>query len=267
MKRSVALVFLLGWPALMFGQSSRSRFNWPDGKKVALSLTFDDARLSQIDAGLPLLDRYRTKATFYVVPGTMEQRLAGWKKAAAEGHEIGNHSRTHPCTVNYAFSAANALENYTLSALAKDIDGASAEIERLVGARPVSFAYPCGQKFVGRGAQVASYVPLVAQKFLSGRGFRDEGANDPAACDLAQILGTESDGLSFDQMRTLVAQAAASGGWLVFAGHEMGTGGEQTTQLAALEQLLRYAAEPANGVWVDTVHHVAAYIAAKRPRP
>ena len=40
---------------------------WPEGKKTALSLTFDDARLSQVDQGLPLLDAYGVKATFYVL--------------------------------------------------------------------------------------------------------------------------------------------------------------------------------------------------------
>ena len=34
------------------------KFSWPEGKKMALSLTFDDARLSQIDTGIPLLDKY-----------------------------------------------------------------------------------------------------------------------------------------------------------------------------------------------------------------
>jgi hypothetical protein len=92
-----------------------------------------------------------------------------------------------------------------------DLEHASVEIMRRIGARPVTFAYPCGQKFVGRGADVRSYVPLVAEKFLVGRGFRDEDANNPVACDLAQVLGMESDHLTFEQMRNLVTGAAARG--------------------------------------------------------
>jgi len=71
-------------------------FPWPDGKKMALSLTFDDARLSQIDTGIPLLDKYGVKATFYISPGSMLQRTDGWKKAVNNGHDIGNHSVYHP---------------------------------------------------------------------------------------------------------------------------------------------------------------------------
>ncbi|MDP2998324.1 MAG: polysaccharide deacetylase family protein [Bryobacterales bacterium] len=243
-------------------EDAKAGFRWPEGRRVAVSLSFDDARVSQVDAGLPLLDKYGVKATFYVTPRNLEKRLDGWKKAAANGHEIGNHSTSHPCTANYPFSSKNALENYTVAMMERDLDGASAEIERLLGVKPVTFAYPCGQKFIGRGVEVKSYVPLVAKRFLAGRGFRDEGTNDPAECDLAHVLGVESDGLTFDEMKSLVL--AAQGRWLVLAGHEIGKPSRQTTQAAALEQFLKYAGDPASGVWIDTVQAVGKYIRARR---
>jgi peptidoglycan/xylan/chitin deacetylase (PgdA/CDA1 family) len=248
----------------LMAQAAKSKFRWPEGKRVAVSLSFDDARASQVDVGVPLFDKHGVKATFYVSPRSLQKRLDLWKKAAANGHEIGNHSSSHPCTANFSFSLKNALENYTLPMMEKELDGANAEIERLLGVKPVTFAYPCGQKFVGRGVDVKSYVPLVAKRFLVGRGFRDEAANDPALCDLAQLLGMESDGLTFEQMKDLVARAAARGGWQVFAGHEVGKPANQTTQAAPLEQLLQYAADPANGVWIDTVEAVGKYIRAQR---
>ncbi len=53
----------------------RSAFVWPEGKRVALSLTFDDARVSQAQVGIPLLDRYSVKATFYVSPASFQAHL------------------------------------------------------------------------------------------------------------------------------------------------------------------------------------------------
>src|SRR5262249_2246275 len=103
-------------------------FRWPEGRKCAVSLTFDDARLSQVDAGLALLKGAGAKATFYVVPDRVKQRMAGWKQAVADGHEIANHSRLHPCTGNYAFSRRKALEDLTLERMAEDIDGCSADL-------------------------------------------------------------------------------------------------------------------------------------------
>ncbi len=125
---------------------------------------------------------------FFVLPGGVKERLPGWKQAVAQGHEIANHSMTHPCTANYEFSAQNALEDYTLATMAKQLDDSNAEVERLLGVKPVTFAYPCGQKFVGRGTDVKSYVPLVAERFLVGRGYLDEAATDPKLCDLAQTM-------------------------------------------------------------------------------
>ena len=70
---------------------------WPGGKQTALSLSFDDARPSQVDAGTAVLNQYGVKATFYLVPATAEKRLEGWKEAIAACHEIGNQSLAHPC--------------------------------------------------------------------------------------------------------------------------------------------------------------------------
>lgn len=248
----------------LLAQNQRKTFPWPEGKKVAVSFSFDDARASQVDVGLPLFEKNRVKATFYVNPRSVQKRLDGWKKAAAAGHEIGNHSNTHPCSVNYSFSARNALEYYTLPMMEKELDGANVDIEKLLGVKPVTFAFPCGQKFVGRGAGVSSYVPLIAARFLAGRGFRDESSNDPAACDFAQLMGMESDRLTFEQMKNQVSAAAAQGAWLVYAGHEIGTAGRQTTLVPALEEFFRYARDPANGIWLDTVQAIAEYVKAHR---
>jgi len=246
---------------------AREDFRWPQGKRAAISLTFDDARPSQIDRGLPILDQYGVKATFYVSINSMEKRLDDWKKAAANGHEIGNHSLTHPCSGNFPFSRERALEEYTLAKMHGELRGASEGIEHLLGVRPVSFAYPCGQKFVGRGRNLKSYVPLVAEEFLTGRGWMDEWANDPAFCDMAQLMAMELDGKTFEQVKQIMDRTLTNGGWLVFCGHDIGDGGRQTTLASTLKALCEYAQDPANGVWLDSVETVAHYILKQRSGP
>lgn len=246
------------------GAADRKPFQWPAGKRVAISLSFDDARLSQPDVGLALLEKCGVKATFFVEPRNMEPRLEGWKKIVAAGHEIGNHSQSHPCTGNYAFSLSNALEDYTLERMAKDLDSGSADIERLLGVKPKTFAYPCGLKFVGRGRDVRSYVPLVAERYLVGRGYMDEAANDPAFSDLAQAMGTPFDDSDFAAMKKHVDQASKDARWVIFVGHEIGKKGFQITDTAALESLAKYAKDPANGVWIDTVENVGRYVLQQR---
>ena len=239
-------------------------FSWPAGKRAAISLTFDDARFSQIDNGLPILDEYGTKATFYVSINNLEKRVDAWKKAAANGHEIGNHTMTHPCSGNFPFARERALENYTLEEMRNELEQSNNIIERLLGVRPVSFAYPCGQKYVGRGRELKSYIPLVAEEFLAGRGWMDEWANDPAFCDMAQLMGVELDGKDFEQVKQLFDRTLVNGGWLVFCGHDIGEGGRQTTLSSTLKALCEYAQDPANGLWLDTVEEVASYILKQR---
>ena len=242
----------------------KSDFKWPEGKKMALSLTFDDARLSQVDYGIPLLDKYGVKGTFYVSPDNMIQRLEGWKKASVNGHEIGNHSLLHPCTGNFAWSRDRALEDYTLQEMNAELDSANKTIKRMLGIQPVSFAFPCGQKFVGRGKMIKSYITLISTMFESGRGWLDEGPNDPAFCDMSQLTGMEMDGKSFDQVKKLIESAKSTGQWLVLAGHEMNESGNQTSLLSTIEAICKYASDPANGIWIDDVHNIAAYIKEKR---
>src|SRR5437868_5403453 len=164
-------------------------FSWPQGKRVAVSLTFDDARLSQADAGIPILDAHDVRATLYVTVTAVRKRLEQWRGAVARGHEIGNHTLTHPCSANFPWAQKNALEDYSLGRMEEEITGASAQIADLLGVRATTFAYPCGQTFVGRGENVRSYVPLVAKHFNAGRGFNAESATLPGVCDLAQLCG------------------------------------------------------------------------------
>lgn len=241
-------------------QPAAVSFAWPVNKLATVSLSFDDARMSQVETGTALLDQYGIKATFFVVPSSVEKRLDGWKKAVANRHEIGNHTLTHPCTGNFSWSGKNALEEYTLDSMRKELTDANKRIEELLGIRPEVFAYPCGQKFVGRGTNTKSYVPLIAELFIAGRGWRDEAQNDPVFCDLSQVSGIEMDGKNFDEILPLIEEAKKTGQWLVLAGHEMGESGLQTTRLSMLKRLIMYVQNPANGIWIAPVGTVAKYI-------
>jgi len=240
-------------------------FKWPEGKKMALTLSFDDARLSQVDVGVPLFEQYGVKATFVVVPANVEKRLEGWKKVVSDGHEIGNHTLQHPCSGNFPWSRKKALENYTLEKMKKELIATNEEIESLLGVKSTVFAYPCGATFIGRGVQTKSYVPLVAELFAAGRGWLDEGPNDPTFCDLAQLTGVEMDGKDFDQVLPLLENARETGAWLVLAGHEIGDSGAQTTRVAMLKKLIDYAQDPANGIWLAPMGEVARYVKKHRP--
>ncbi len=237
---------------------------WPGAARMALSLSFDDGRESQVTKGLPVFARHAAKVTLYVVPSAVERRLDEWKQAVAAGHEIGSHSLTHSCSGNFPFARLKALEDHSIARMHEELVESNRRIADLLDVTPRTFAYPCGQTFVGRGRDTQSYVPVVADLYRAGRGWLDEAANDPAFVDLAQTLGVEMDGKDFAEIQPLIAEATSRGAWLVLAGHEIGDGGRQTTRVAMLDELLAYAKDPANDIWLATVADVADHITRNR---
>jgi len=103
-------------------------------------------------------------------------------------------------------------------------------------------------------------VPLIHDLFVSGRGWMNEGPNDPIFCDLAQLSGMESDGKDFGYIKGLIDKAAQDGAWLVLAGHEIGEPGNQTTLSSTIEAICEYASDPANGIWIAPVGTIADFL-------
>jgi peptidoglycan/xylan/chitin deacetylase (PgdA/CDA1 family) len=239
-------------------------FSWPDDTRAAVSLSFDDARRTQPDVGIPILDRFGVRGTFYVTPRNMNDRLDAWGAAVAVGHEIGNHTLTHPCSGDYPWSRANALEDYTLGRIDREITGADAQIRALLDVTCRTFAYPCAQTFVGRGAGQRSYVPLIAERFLVGRHAFNDVPADPAFCDLAQVNSVELDRRRWDEARTLLEEAAETGAWLVFFTHEIAPEGRQATSPEVLQQVCAWCTDATNAIWIDTVASVGEYIVSAR---
>lgn len=240
-----------------------------NSKAAAFSLSFDDARPSQIESGVPALDQYGIKGTFYVYDGEnrrIENNLDDWRAAAAAGHEIGNHSLRHPCSGNFRWiGPERALENYTLDAIEDELIAANDLIFNLLGIKPVSYAYPCGLDFVGSGEQRRSYVPVVAKHFLTGRGYRNEYMNDPAVADLAFLGAFGVDQISIDEMIRLIERAIAEQAWIIFAAHEMpASDADKGMTTGNIARLCEWIQANADRLWCAPVGEVAERIQSAR---
>lgn len=237
---------------------------WSAGYQGAVSLTFDDGMRSQFEIGVPLLNRHGIQATFYVNPREHDaENLARWSEAAAQGHEIGNHTVNHPCSKNFAFIAdtgRRALEEMSWNEMAWEL----AETNRRLAAvqanpRVVSFAYPCYQPFLGKGAARVSYVPLVLEHCIAGRG-RGERANDPRYCDLGYLWSWPCERLTGAHLIGLAEQAAHEGRWAILTFHGIHEGHLAVAEGDLAELCAHLAANRAR-IWSAPVATVAAHVA------
>src|SRR5581483_2262741 len=76
-----------------------------DGRRRAIALTFDDGPSESTPELLNVLHRYRAPATFFQCGASVRRLPQITREVAAAGHEIGNHSDTHPylCFKSAAF--------------------------------------------------------------------------------------------------------------------------------------------------------------------
>ena len=82
---------------------------------------------------LDLLDEYNAKATFFLVGIWVDKYPELVKEIHARGHEIGNHSDSHP-----------EMSKLSKEQIIRELDGCSDKIEALTGQRPTSFRPPYG---------------------------------------------------------------------------------------------------------------------------
>jgi peptidoglycan/xylan/chitin deacetylase (PgdA/CDA1 family) len=236
------------------------------GAEAAISLTFDDGLRSQLAVAVPLLERHGLRGTFYLNPtgDDWRDRWAPWAEVATRGHELGNHTLAHPCSENFAFVTPDrALERLTLEALARDIDTAEERLHGLSGTDRRSFAYPCYQDWVGRGAARQTYVPLVAARFAAGR-IRGERHNLPGRCDLHHLWSWPAERMSGAEMIGLCEEAASEGGWGIFTFHGVGEGHLPIGE-SDLDSLCTHLQRQCERLWTAPVVEVADTLAGLAP--
>ena len=200
--------------------SSRERFN---GRTGAVSLTFDDGTLSQLEHAVPILNQAGIKGTFYLHArdSLLENHSDDWRTVAQQGHEIGNHTRSHRCPKSVA--DRHGLEDMTLDEIERDILDAQVLLRDLAPHQESwTFAYPCYSTFIGRGAHRKSYVPIVDRHFVAGRAGGEIGyANDPAIMDQACLWGTPVHDMSAGATIALVDDLTRRGLWVVLVYHDI----------------------------------------------
>jgi peptidoglycan/xylan/chitin deacetylase (PgdA/CDA1 family) len=243
-------VLLVG---LSFAQTPPLRvLPWND-HSAAVSLTFDDARPVQLDVVVPELDKRHLHATFFVIVSKLT-RLDDWRRAQAQGHEIGNHSVSH----EHAEVLTRASEEI-------EVEDAKKFLDSNFKLNVVIFAYPYAELSPGLVFWVKRY-DFAARSWHGNSDFPYVTADvEPDWYNLpSQPATTEYDAAVY---KSWIDKAFAVHAWTTFQIHGIGdssTGFEPIPTDTFLSLLDYLKAEESRGLWVAPFGTVAAYLRAQK---
>ncbi len=113
--KNISIIFLL---FSLIVHDTHARIHWPEGKKAAVILTYDDGLKSQLQIVIPQLEKHNFRGTFFLYGQVIkEEDIPEWRKASQRGHELGNHSMFHPClsqTTGQTTKPCHSLECYSV---------------------------------------------------------------------------------------------------------------------------------------------------------
>ncbi len=118
---SVLLMFLFVYkcPTVAYAQDLAALSHGKREEKT-IALTFDDGPHPRYTGEiLDLLERYRIKATFFMIGGNVELYPEIAKRVFQEGHEIGSHTYSHPHMLRLSSAELKCEIQKTEQALAK----------------------------------------------------------------------------------------------------------------------------------------------------
>ena len=246
---------MLGCITASLAGCSRSVRGWPKGY---VSLTYDDGLASQLEIAAPQLERAGFRGTFYLTWDNMKNRASDWAALARRGHELANHSVSHPCDLQ-----RQDVDDFRM----REIDPLQHWLRQVEGDRRArDYAYPCDVTNLGRGnpnRQADTYAHLLQSAGIE-RARTSEGppnsmqwAKDAPYRLQALAFGYDAKGAS--EVTDYVAQAIKEERWAILVFHEIGVGDPSngTISPGEHEQCLNNIAQM--GVPCGTVQSAIAY--------
>ena len=105
----------------------------PTVANKTIALTFDDGPGPYTEKLLDILDKYDAKATFFLIGSKVSARANTLRRMQSRGHQLGNHSWSHP-----------ELNKVSAEQLASEIDQTNNAIKQAVGVKPTIIRPPYG---------------------------------------------------------------------------------------------------------------------------
>jgi len=229
-------------------------------------LTYDDAIDQHLDNAIPVLDSLGLKATFYLTAfsTSMQTRLNDWKKLAANGHELGNHTLYHPCIGGKGREWVKPdydMSKYSVQRMIDETRMTNLFLQALDGKTKRTFAFTCGDMKIGD----SNFINGMKNDFVAARAVRNE-MHKINEIDLYNVDCYMVNNHSFEQMKEWVDKAMQTNSLLVILFHGVGGGNSLNVSLQAHREFLQYLKKNEKDCWIAPLLDVAEYIKALQPK-
>jgi peptidoglycan/xylan/chitin deacetylase (PgdA/CDA1 family) len=186
-------------------------YRTPATRAKTVSITIDDGPTAYTGQFLDVLRRAGVKATFYFIGENVRRDPALARRAAREGHVIGNHSWDHP-----------NMTTLGRAAQARQMDRTSAEIRKATGVTPCHFRGPGGATDHATLALARARRMTIAHWTYSTQDWR------------------QADRLSSAWQRRIVSLGTGSDRHPIVLMHDGGPMNHRANSVAALDNLVRW---------------------------
>lgn len=205
-------------------------------RKAAISFTYDDGMLCHYTDVAPELEKRGFRGTFWIIGANMDKNEPDypwmtWKQVgelAARGHEMSNHSWSHP-----------SLPDLNNNELAYEIFRCDSALEVATGKRPITFCYPYN-------AMSEKVVRAASANRVGTRTFQDAQGQEVSKC-------------TKESLSEWLQQTIERGAWSVTMTHGTTYGYDKWENPQLLWDLYDEVKSREDEVWVGTFAEVAAY--------
>jgi peptidoglycan-N-acetylglucosamine deacetylase len=235
---------------------------WPNHKKAAIVLTYDDGLLSQLDNAVPQLERAGFKATFFLTSDVDSSTIPRWRSLAKRGFELGNHTLYHPCSSSEDVTVTS--DHYTPYQVIREIEIMNRLLFAIDGKNGRTYAYPCTETAVGGKDYVDTLRRYGLVRYARVGGDTGSVITDFSHLDPLRVpsYGLE-DSTSPTALIAYVKKVEQSGGMGIIMFH--GIGGDYiTTTSAAHQELIDYLRKNRKEIWMATFREAMDYAMKNR---
>ena len=214
-----------------------------------------------------MLDALGLKATFYLSGyfPAVSLRMDEWRRAASNGHELGNHTLYHPCIGDLPgrewVNPENDMSAYTVQRMVDEVRMTNVFLKALDGKDERTFAYTCGDMDIGG----VPFIDALKDDVVAARAVRNE-LEQLDDVDLYDVACYMVDGQSAEEMIAWVEKAMETRSLLVILFHGVGGGNALDVDEEEHRKLLQFIKNNEQDIWVAPMVDVANHIRTVRHR-